>query len=169
MSCESSQVAQTLFGCFPEWLCRGWRWLCRNRSRYTCRLPAGLVGRGERKIVLRRLLFGGAVAAAVVAYPATAFADSCSNVSRAPAPCGFNCQAPVIDGNWVWLPSIGVPEAAWGFAPPGGADSVVFGLPGANGNYTNGQTSSLLGMSANCPPGANPSRQTSHGIQTGCV
>ena len=47
-------------------------------------------------------------------------------------------------------------------------DSTVFGFPGANGNYTNGQTSSLLGMSANCPFGANANRQTDHGIQSGC-
>jgi hypothetical protein len=95
-----------------------------------------------------------------------AFADSCSNVSRAaPSPAG---PGPVIKGNWVWLPSIGVPIDAWGFAPPGAFDSTAFGFPGANGNYTNGQTSSLLGMSANCPPGSNLSRQTDHGIQSGC-
>jgi hypothetical protein len=39
---------------------------------------------------------------------------------------------------------------AWGFAPPGGPDSVFAGLAGQNGNYTNGQTASLLGMSAFC-------------------
>ena len=119
--------------------------------------------------MIKKLLFGVATAGAVIAVPATAFADSCANLSRAPAPCGMSCTAPVIEGNWVWLPSIGVPDPAWGFAPPGGPDSVTFGFPGANGNYTNGQTSSLLGVSANCPPGNNPSRQTSHGIQTGCV
>ena len=85
-------------------------------------------------------------------------------------PCGMNCTAgPVIDGNWVWLPSIGFPDPAWGKAPPGTTDSVQFGLPGANGNYTNGTTSSLLGVSNNCPPGNNPARQTTHGIQSGCV
>jgi len=31
-----------------------------------------------------------------------------------------------------------------------------------------GQTSSLLGLSANCPPGSNLDRQTDHGIQSGC-
>jgi hypothetical protein len=50
-------------------------------------------------------------------------------------------------------PSIGVPQAAWGFAPPGTFDSQAFGFPGANGNYTNGQTASLLGMSAICTNG----------------
>jgi len=96
-----------------------------------------------------------------------AFADSCSNVSRAaPSPTG---PGPVIKGNWVWLPSLDLSlPAVWGFAPPGTAASKGFGFPGANGNYTNAQTSSLLGMSANCPPGSNANRQTSHGIQSGC-
>ncbi len=118
--------------------------------------------------MLKKLLFTGAVTAAVVAVPSAAFADSCANVSRAPAPCGMTCTAPVIEGNWAWLPSIGIPFPAWGFAPPGGADSVGFGLPGANGNYTNGQTSSLLGMSANCLNPTGTSRQWYHGIQSGC-
>jgi hypothetical protein len=118
---------------------------------------------------MRRFLVGAVVAAAL-AIPAAAVADSCANLSRAPAPCGMNCSAPVIDGNWVWLPSIGVPVPAWGFFPPGAEDSVDNGLPGANGNYTNGQTSSLLGVSAVCQGGGNVqnARQTSSGIQTGC-
>jgi hypothetical protein len=45
----------------------------------------------------------------------------------------------------------------------------LLGAPGANGNYTNGKTNSLLGMSNNCPPGNNTARQTSHGIQSGCA
>ena len=96
-----------------------------------------------------------------------AFADTCANFSRAaPTPTG---PGPIIKGNWAWLPSVepGAPDA-WGFAPPGAAISVFAGLPGANGNYTNGATSSLLGMSANCPVGANANRQTTHGIQSGC-
>jgi hypothetical protein len=121
----------------------------------------------ERDELLKRFI-APLFAVAALALPAAAVADSCSNVSRAPAPCGFTCTGPVIDGNWVWLPSIGVPVAAWGFAPPGAADSTGFGFPGANGNYTNGQTSSLLGMSHNCPPGSNTNRQTAHGIQSGC-
>jgi hypothetical protein len=88
---------------------------------------------------------------AALAIPAAAVADSCANFSRQAPACDLNCPAPVIQGNWVWLPSID-PSApqAWGFAPPGREDSVAFGFPGANGNYTNGQTSSLLGMSALC-------------------
>jgi len=95
-----------------------------------------------------------------------AFADSCANVNRAaPAPTG---PGPVIKGNWVWLPSVGVQVDAWGFAPPGAADSVNFSFPGANGNYTNGATSSLLGMSAICSTSGVPTRQTTNGIQSGC-
>ena len=116
----------------------------------------------------KKTLTGMAIAAAALMMPAAAWADSCSNVSRPPAPCGFTCSGPVIEGNWVWLPSVGAPIAAWGFAPPGAADSTDFGFPGANGNYTNGKTSSLLGLSAICT-GANTARQTEHGAQTGCV
>ena len=67
----------------------------------------------------------------------------------------MTCSGAVIEGNWVWLPSIGVPVAAWGFESPG--------------NYTNGQTSSLLGVSVHCDPTGDPSnRQQTHGIQSGC-
>jgi hypothetical protein len=118
--------------------------------------------------VLKKVLLT-AVSALALAVPAVAAADSCSNVSRAAPDCDMTCtDGPITDGNWVWLPSIGVPVEAWGKAPPGTADSVALDLPGANGNYTNGQTSSLLGMSNNCPPGNNSNRQTTHGIQSGC-
>jgi hypothetical protein len=119
--------------------------------------------------MLRKLLIGGALAAGIVAIPTAAFADSCANVSRAPARCGLTCTSgPVTDGNWVWLPSIGVPNPVWGFAPPGTPDSTLLGLPGANGNYSNGKTNSLLGNSAICNGGV-PARQTTHGIQSGCA
>ena len=122
---------------------------------------------------MRRFLITACVVIAsfaVTAFPA--FADSCGNVSRA-APKPDDSGGVITRGNWVWLPSlaaVGMPglPAIWGFAPPGREDSVLLQLPGANGNYTNGQTSSLLGMSANCPPGANTNRQTDHGIQSGC-
>ena len=117
-----------------------------------------------------RLFAAAAAAAAALAIPAIALADSCANVSRAPAPCGFSCPGPVVEGNWVWLPSIGAPFPAWGFAPPGTPDSVNFGFPGANGNYTNGFSNSLLGRSVHCSPSGDPSsRQHAHGIQTGCA
>src|SRR5919205_3688762 len=115
----------------------------------------------------RKLVVSLVAATAALAVPASAFADSCANVSRA-APQTTSSPGPVTKGNWVWLPSIGVPVKAWGFAPPGSADSTAAGLPGAKGNYTDGKTSSLLGVSANCPPGSNPNRQTSHGLQGGC-
>ena len=92
-----------------------------------------------------------------LAAPA-ALALTCHNVSRA-APKG-DVSGPIIKGHWVWLPSIGVPEEAWGFFPPG-----TFGT---NGNYTNGKTHSLLGVSAQCDPNKTTSRQTDHGVQTGC-
>ena len=116
---------------------------------------------------MRRRFLGAAFGVALaVAVAGTALADSCANVSREPAACGWSCQGPVIEGNWVWLPSIGAPVYAWGFAPPGAADSTGFGFPGANGNYTNGFTSSLLGHSALCLKGVNPDK--SHGIVSGC-
>ena len=121
--------------------------------------------------MLKKLLVASAIGITVLATPAAAFADSCSNVSRATGPCGTattpTCNGPVIQGNWIWLPSVGGP-LAWGFAPPGASDSVAFSFPGAKGNYTNGQTSSLLGMSTICNGGV-PARQTTHGIQSGCV
>jgi hypothetical protein len=116
---------------------------------------------------MRLRVFVVAIAAAVLlGLSATAaFADSCLNVSRAAPTSGGSGPA----GNWVWLPSIGVPVEAWGFAPPGGPESFEAGAPGANGNYTNGRTESLLGMSATCTSGVNDGRQTEHGIQTGCL
>ena len=101
----------------------------------------------------------------------TALADSCANVSRAPAACGFSCTSVVVEGNWVWLPSLsnigetGLPPF-WGFITPGSEDSVMVGAPGANGNYTNGFTASLLGHSAYCLKGVNQDKH--HGIVSGC-
>jgi hypothetical protein len=116
----------------------------------------------------RRLAIALMAGALALGTPALASADSCANISRA-APANYvPGSGPLVEGNWVWLPSIGVPFPAWGFAPPGTVDSVAFGMPGANGNYTNGATSSLLGNSANCAPGSTTSRQTDHGIQSGC-
>lgn len=122
----------------------------------------------------RLLIFSAAVGAAVLLMSTSAFADSCANVSRAPAPCGFSCDHVVTAGNWIWLPSlsnVGLTDLPplWGFAPPGAEDSQLLNLPGAHGNYLNGYSSSLLGHSANCPPGSNTHRQTDHGVQTGCV
>jgi hypothetical protein len=101
-----------------------------------------------------------------VGVAGTALADSCFNVSRAPASCGWTCDGPVIVGNWAWLPSVGVPVFSWGFAPPGGGESVSVGFPGQHGNYLNGSSSSLLGRSAYCLKGVNQDK--SHGIVSGC-
>jgi hypothetical protein len=101
--------------------------------------------------MLRRVWKATAVCAVIAAFAVpAALADSCANFSRPAPACNMGCTTVVTVGNWVWLPSIGAPIAAWGFAPPGGPDSVFAGLPGQNGNYTNGQTQSLLGMSALC-------------------
>ena len=100
--------------------------------------------------MIRRLFLGGLIAATTALLPVAASADSCANYSRPAPACGMTCTHPIVAGNWVWLPSIGVPLEAWGFAPPGAEDSVAFGLPGANGNYADGRTSSLQGMSALC-------------------
>jgi hypothetical protein len=117
--------------------------------------------------MMRRRVLGTALGIALaLGLAGTALADSCANISRAPAACGLTCSGPVIEGNWIWLPSIGVPEYAWGFAPPGGPDSTGFGFPGANGNYLNGFSESLLGHSAYCLKGVNTDR--SHGIVSGC-
>jgi hypothetical protein len=113
------------------------------------------------------VLAGATVALILIAGPA--FADDCVNVSRSAPACGMSCSAPVISGNWVWLPSIGVPEPAWGFGTPGSIVSQDAGLPGGSGNYLNdrGGVSWLLENSAVCQGGAT-ARQTTHGIQTGC-
>jgi hypothetical protein len=74
----------------------------------------------------------------------------------------------VTQGNWVWLPSIGVHAYAWGFATPGSLPSQGLGFPGANGNYLNqGGGFSWLLENSLCVNG-NTARQTSHGIQSGC-
>jgi hypothetical protein len=111
-----------------------------------------------------------------LAVPAAAFADSCANVSRAPAACGTNCPTPVVEGNWVWLPSLDALMGGaslppiWGFVTPGTGDALLLQTPDANGNYTNGQTESLQGLSAICTGKGNVQivRQSSHGIQSGC-
>lgn len=121
----------------------------------------------------RRVLgmLAGSILALTIA--GNALASSCANVSRAPAPCGFTCATVVVEGNWVWLPSltnVGFPAGQlppfWGFIPPGTPDAQFIGTPGAGGNYTNGFTNSLLGHSAYCLKGVNQDK--SHGIVSGC-
>ena len=124
-----------------------------------------------------KLLLAIGAAGVALSVPATALADSCANVSRPAPACGFSCTSPVIEGNWVWLPSIGDPAPIWGFSPPGTTVGALFGLnfPDIHGNYQNvAKTSTgpvieawLLENSAICKKGI-PNRQTSHGIQSGC-
>lgn len=117
-----------------------------------------------------KALLVGVLMVVALAIPAAALADSCSNGDRAAPACGDSCSSPVWVGNWVWLPSIGVPKDAWRFAPPGTDDSTTYGTPDQNGNYTAGQTDSLQGVSALCTGTGDASnvRQTTNGIQSGC-
>ena len=121
---------------------------------------------------IRRLWGVAAATSALLVAGAAANADDCANVSRAPAPCGWTCTSgPVVVGNWVWLPSIGVPQYAWGFATPGSLPSQGLGLPGANGNYLDqaGGFSWLLENSL-CVNGntARAAANSTNGIQSGC-
>jgi hypothetical protein len=109
--------------------------------------------------MMKRIVLLAAMVALMLALAApAALAVTCVNESRS-APKG-DTSGPIFKGHWVWLPSVGAPEEAWGFAPPG-----TFGT---NGNFTNGKTSSLLGTSAHCDPDKTTSRQTENGVQTGC-
>lgn len=119
----------------------------------------------------RRALSAAIGVLLAIGVAGTALADSCANVSRAPAPCGFTCDHVVTRGNWVWLPSlsnVGLTNLPpfWGFMPPGALDSQRLSAPGAHGNYQNGFSSSLLGHSAYCLKGVNAAK--SHGIVSGC-
>ena len=110
--------------------------------------------------MMKRIMLLMAMEALMLALVApAALALSCDNVSRA-APKDADSSGPIVKGHWVWLPSVGEDEEVWGFFPPG-----TFGT---NGNFTNGKTLSLLGNSANCPDPDSTSRQTEHGVQTGC-
>jgi hypothetical protein len=120
---------------------------------------------------MSRAILAAIAVIATLALTGVAYADSCANVSRAPASCGFSCSSPVSVGNWVWLPSIGVPAPAWGFSPPGSITSQELGLPNANGNYIgqSGTETWLLENSAICKSGKLlVIRQQDHGIQSGC-
>ena len=115
--------------------------------------------------MMKRITLLVAMVALMVALTApSAMALSCINVSR-PAPTG-EASGPIVKGHWVWLPSIGVPFEAWGYVPPGTEEGALIGK--THGNFTNGKTTSLLGTSANCDEDKTTSRQSDHGIQTGC-
>jgi hypothetical protein len=99
---------------------------------------------------------------AALAFSAAALANTCVNVKR---PTDKD-PAFTTKGNWVNV------EDAWLFVSPGTNVEEEFGvpihLPGENGNFTNGQTDSLLGTSATCDPNKSPQSGDSRGIQTGC-
>jgi hypothetical protein len=69
--------------------------------------------------LIRGLVTTAAAGVMLVTGTAGAWADDCANVSRAAPECGMTCTAgPIVQGRWVWLPSVGVPLAAWGFETP---------------------------------------------------
>jgi hypothetical protein len=110
----------------------------------------------------RKLLALTLAAGFALGGPVATFANDCHNVSRAaPAnPDQFQMQ-----GNWAWIPE----AQAWFFVVPGSPLAAEAGTPDANGNFTNGRTDHLLGMSANCDPSKTTSRQTTNGIQNDCT
>ena len=122
-------------------------------------------------MVMKRLLGTAAATVALLLVGTAANADDCINLSRPPAACGLSCPGPVVDGNWVWLPSIGVPESAWGFVTPGSVFSEELALPGTNGNYINDRGGiSWLFENSLCVNGntARATANSTHGIQSGC-
>jgi hypothetical protein len=117
--------------------------------------------------MVKRIVLLVAMLAMLALAAAPALANSCANVSRA-APKSTDSSGLNIKGRWVWLPSVepGAPPI-WVFVTPGTEPSAQF-LGKPHGNYTNGKTESLLGVSANCDPSKTTSRQHEHGIQSGC-
>ena len=114
-------------------------------------------------MAIRRLLTLLAVVFVVLPGAGGAFADNCFNASRpgnglSTNPADFS--APYFKGQWVWLPSVGVPEPAWGFEVPE--------------NYLNasGAEAWLLENTPYCEAGGilfyGGPRTTDHGIQSGC-
>ena len=116
---------------------------------------------------MRKLLVMVVLVLGVGVCATAAFAGSCVNLSR-PAPNQCPATGPCTRGNWVWLPSVGVPAPFWGFATPGSEDAALLGLPGSGGQYAQHVGESLLDMSAICRLGIPTARQTDHGIQSGC-
>jgi len=93
---------------------------------------------------IRKLCVGVAVCTATLFGPATAaFADNCYNASRPSGGLSSNpgdFSAPVFKGHWLWLPSVGVPQPAWGFEVPANyQNSLAYqdANYGYTGNYVN--------------------------------
>ena len=126
------------------------------------------------------MVLAGVALSTALAIPGAAFADDCANFSR-PAPANYvPGSGPYIQGNWLYLPSVGTDptqQPLWGFITPG---TTIPGItqPDANGNYTNGKADDLLGVSAICDPtkgvvlkrqdGAILTGATLHGIWSRC-
>ena len=118
--------------------------------------------------MFRKTLATAALTVAFLFVPVAANALHCNNVSRPPAECGAVCTGgPIINGNWVWLPSVfpGAPEA-WVFVPPGSLADEPEAPLGQKGNFQNGESDALL-INAICNPDGTfrVPRQTEHGIQ----
>ena len=119
--------------------------------------------------MLKKSLAAAGLAAGLMFIPTAANALDCVNVSRPPAACGSNCPAPVISGNWAWLPSIfgpGAPEV-WAFVPPGSLKVIDPTAPlGQKGNFQGGEGFALL-VNAICDSNGAvlENRQREHGIQ----
>lgn len=113
--------------------------------------------------MFKKSIAAAGLAAAFMFIPTAANALDCVNVSKPPAACGANCSGPVIQGNWVWLPSVfeGSPQV-WAFVPPG----TVPLTSGANGNFQSGEGYALL-VNAVCDSHGKilDKRQTDRGIQ----
>ncbi len=111
----------------------------------------------------RRTIAALTAAIALFGFAGTAVADNCFNASRPGGDLSTNpadFSAPYSKGHWLWLPSVGVPMAAWGFEVP------------ANFQNSGGAESWLLAKTPYCEAGGilfyNGPRTTDHGIQSGC-
>jgi hypothetical protein len=125
-----------------------------------------------------RIAAASLVVAGIVGLAAgPAFADDCVNLSRNTNPAqatkgGKTLATPfgdtVVKGHWIYLGD------TWLFVTPG-TDSLLggavdtSGLPGANGNFTNGQGDGLLERSGEASGGTRCAvMETGHGIAGEC-
>lgn len=127
---------------------------------------------------IKRGLVSAAAAGVVLTVGAgTAFADDCVNVSRNTNPAqatsgGKTMSTPfgdvVVKGHWVYLGDV------WLFVTPGTQsllDGAVdtSGLPGAEGNFTNGKGDGLLEVSGAASDGRRCAvMENGHGIAGEC-